>query len=57
MKSLFLLLLICVGVCFLFPKNEEIRIRVISNSDSESDVLYKDKVVIFLKDKNHSDIE
>jgi hypothetical protein len=51
MKSLFLLLLICVGVCFLFPKNEEIRIRVISNSDSESDVLYKDKVVIFLKDK------
>ena len=51
MKSLFLLLLICVGVCFLFPKEEEVRIRVISNSDSEIDVKYKERVVSFLKDE------
>ena len=51
MKSLFLLLLICIGVCFLFPEDEEIRIRVISNSDSEIDIIYKEKVVTFLKDE------
>ena len=51
MKSFFLLLLICFGVCFLFPNNEEIRVRVISNSDSEVDVLYKEEVVVFLKEE------
>ena len=32
-------------------KNEEIRIRVISNSDSSYDILYKQEVVVFLKDE------
>ena len=49
MKSFFLLLLICFGVCFLFPNDKEIRVRVISNSDSEVDILYKKEVVEFLK--------
>ena len=51
MKSIFLLLLICFGVCFLFSPEEEIRVRVISNSDSKSDVLYKQEVVYFLKNE------
>ena len=49
MKSFFLLLLICFGVCFLFPNDEEIRVRVISNSESEMDIVYKKEVVEFLK--------
>ena len=51
MKSFFLLLLICLSVCFLLPKNEEIRIRVISNSDSSYDISYKQEVVVFLKEE------
>ena len=51
MKSFFLLLLICLSVCFLLPKNEEIRIRVISNSDSSYDISYKQEVVAYLKDE------
>ena len=51
MKSYFLLLLILFGVCFLFTSKEEkeIRIRVISNSDSVIDIKYKNTVVGYLK--------
>ena len=44
------MLLVLFGVCFLFfKKDEEIRVRVISNSDSEIDLLYKEEVVSYLK--------
>ena len=51
MKSYFLLLLILFGVCFLFTSKEEkeIRIRVVSNSDSIEDIIYKNNVVDYLK--------
>ena len=51
MKKFFLLLLILVGVCFLFgfKEEKEIRIRVIGNSDSIIDQNYKKQVVSFLK--------
>ena len=57
MKSFFLLLLICLSVCFLLPKNEEIRIRVISNSDSSYDISYKQEVVIFLKEEMFKNVK
>ena len=53
MKSIFLLLFLILGVCFLFKVDEskEIRIRVISNSDSEEDLNYKREVVSYLKEE------
>lgn len=53
MKSYFLLLLICFAVCFLFVSkdDDEIRVRVISNSESVEDVAYKNEVVRYLKDE------
>ena len=50
-KLLIIISSILLVVCFLFPKNEEIRIRIISNSDSEEDLEYKGQVVEFFKDK------
>ena len=51
MKGIFLLLTSLV-VCFLFClKDEEIRIRVISNSNDLEDILYKEEVVKYLKDE------
>lgn len=50
----FVLLLLCTfGVCFLFltPKESEIRVRVISNSDSKDDIFYKENVVNYLKNE------
>lgn len=51
MKSYFLWLLILLGVCFFFlnKKDEEIRVRVVSNSNQESDIKYKEEVVLYLK--------
>lgn len=51
MKKIFLLLFGLFVVCFLFfgSKDEEIRIRVISNSDNETDIKYKKEVVNYLK--------
>lgn len=53
MKSIFLLLLVIFGVCFLITPTEssEIRIRVISNSDSKEDIEYKKEVVEYLKEE------
>lgn len=53
MKHGFLLLILLIGVCFLFFKNdkEEIRIRVISNSGQDVDIYYKDEVVKYLKEE------
>ena len=50
MKRL-LLLLILSGVCFLFgfKEEQEIRIRVIANSDSTLDQNFKKEVVAYLK--------
>ena len=50
MRKVLLLLLVILGVCFLFlPKSEEIRIRVIANSDDTLDIKYKEEVVYYLK--------
>lgn len=53
MKKIFLLLFGLFVVCFLFfgSKDEEIRIRVISNSDNETDIKYKKEVVNYLKEE------
>lgn len=51
MKIFFLMLLILFGVCFFSSNNEdEIRVRVLSNSDSVNDLKYKEEVVKYLKD-------
>ena len=50
MKRVFLLLLCLFGVCFFLFKEEEIRVRVISNTDSLVDLKYKENVVIYLKE-------
>ena len=59
MKKFFLMLLILVGVCFLFTVKEEkeIRIRVIANSDSVIDQNYKKEIVSFLKTEILTNIE
>lgn len=59
MKSIFLLLFLIFGVCFLFTTNDnsEIRIRVISNSDNEEDLRYKEEVVCYLKEEILPNIE
>ena len=59
MKRIFLLLFGLLVVCFFIIKtnNEEIRIRVISNSDSETDILYKREVVSYLKKEILPNIE
>ena len=59
MKKFFLLLLILVGVCFLFSfkEEQEIRIRVIGNSDSIIDQNYKKQVVSFLKSEVLDNVE
>ena len=58
MKKFFLVLLVLFGVCFLFSKNEEeIRVRVVSNSDSNSDLMYKAEVVQYLKTEIFSNME
>lgn len=47
-----ILLLITIVVCFLFCfEKEEIRIRVISNSNDVNDIIYKDDVVNYLKEE------
>ena len=51
MKIFFLMLLVLFGVCFFSSNNEtEIRVRVLSNSDSVNDLKYKEEVVKYLKD-------
>ena len=49
MKRVFLLLLCLLGVCFFLFKEDEIRVRVISNSDNSIDLKYKEEVVMYLK--------
>ena len=57
MKGIILFLTLLM-VCFLFfPKNEEIRIRVLSNSDSKEDLNYKDDVVNYFLDEIIKDNE
>ena len=52
MKNYFLVLLVLLGVCFFFFNNEEeIRVRVLSNSNSKEDILYKEEVVTYLKEQ------
>ena len=53
MRRKLFLLIILLGVCFLFIKKdeEEIRIRVISHSESPIDIYYKEDVVEYLKTK------
>lgn len=58
MKNYFLVLLILFGVCFLFfNQEEEIRVRVISNSDEILDIKYKEEVVAYLKSEIFPNIE
>jgi len=57
MKKIFLLLFLGLLVCFLFISKEEIRIRVISNSNNEKDILYKEEVVKYLKEEILKDHE
>ncbi len=58
MKIFFLMLLVLFGVCFFSSeKSEEIRVRVLSNSDSVSDIKYKEEVVKYLKDVIFSNYE
>ena len=58
MKNYFLVLLILFGVCFLFFDHEdEIRVRVLSNSDNQEDLLYKEEVVKYLKEVIFTNIE
>ena len=50
MKGKLFLLIILLGVCFLFTKKEEeIRIRVMSHSERQVDIYYKEDVVEYLK--------
>lgn len=58
MKTI-LLFIVSLGVCFFFlnKNDDEIRIRVISNSNSESDLKYKDEVVSYLKEEILNDIQ
>lgn len=50
--KVFILLLTSLVVCFLFCfKEDEIRIRVISNSDDIYDIKYKELVVDYLKEE------
>ncbi len=53
MKKFFLMLLVFTVVCFFFLNNpeEEIRVRVLSNSNSSEDLLYKEEVVKYLKEE------
>ena len=52
------MLLVLFGVCFFSSNNEtEIRIRVLSNSDSIGDLKYKEEVVKYLKDVIFKDYE
>ena len=50
-KIIIILSSILLVVCFLFPQEKELRIRVISNSNSESDLAYKYEVVEYFKEK------
>lgn len=50
MKRVFLLLLCLLGVCFFLFDEKEIRVRVISNSESDIDLKYKEEVVLYLKE-------
>ena len=50
-KVFFLLLVTCIVVFFIFPKTEEIRVRIISNSNSNSDLIYKEEVVKYFKEE------
>ena len=50
-KVFFLLLITCIVVFFIFPKTEEIRVRIISNSDDYSDQIYKEEVVEYFIDE------
>ena len=47
MKSFFLLLVICVGVCFLFPKDEEMSYEKVADIVEEMD---SDDAVDFLEE-------
>ena len=49
MKKVLFLIPLLIVCFFLFSEDEELRIRVISNSNSESDILYKEEVVKYLK--------
>lgn len=48
-KWLLIISSILLVVFFFIPKDEEIRIRIISNSNSEKDMLYKSEIVEYFK--------
>lgn len=48
MKRILLASIIILVVCCLFFKEDEIRIRVIANSDSDEDIIKKEEIVNFL---------
>ena len=50
MKRILFITVALIAVCFLFFQKEEIRIRVIANSDSEIDIKEKEEVVKYLND-------
>ena len=53
-KKIFIILFILLIVFFIFKgykNSEEIRIRIISNSDEKIDIEYKDNVVNYFKEK------
>ncbi len=48
-KTIVFVISILLVVCFLIPKDEEIRVRIISNSNSDADLSYKTLVVDYFK--------
>lgn len=50
MKRILFITITLIVVCFLFFQKEEIRIRVIGNSDSENDIKEKEEVVKYLNE-------
>ena len=51
MKKWLLISSILLVVFFLIPQEKEVRIRIISNSNSEADLSYKAEVVDFFKEE------
>ena len=49
-KKVFIIGVILILICFVFPKEKEnVRVRVVANSDSYTDQLYKTEVVKIMK--------